>query len=58
MDELSDTLNDLIINDAEYYVSNSATANDAKGNPAINPKTVTRTSDVRGKVTYTSIVIL
>ena len=33
-DELADTLKDLTINDAEYYVANSETANDANGDPA------------------------
>ena len=49
-DELADTLKDLTINDSEYYVSNSATANDAKGDPASDRKTVTHTSDRKGKV--------
>ena len=49
-DELADTLKYLTINDAEYYVANSATKNDAKGDPASNPKTVTHTSDRKGKV--------
>ena len=49
-DELADKLKDLTINDAQYYVSNSATANDAKGDPASDPKTVTHTSDGKGKV--------
>ena len=54
MDELADMLKDLTINDAEYYASKSATKNDVKGNPASNPKTVTHTSDRKGKVTDTS----
>ena len=53
-DELVDTLKDLTINDAEYYVSNSATANDAKGDSSSDPKTVTYTSDGKGKVRDTS----
>ena len=48
------TLKDLTINYAKYYVSNSATATDAKGNPTRNPKTFTHTSDRKGKVTDTS----
>ena len=37
-DKLADRLKDLTINKAEYYVSNSATVNDAKGYPASDPK--------------------
>ena len=47
-------LEDLTINDAEYYVSNSATFNNAKEDPASDPKTVTHTSDRKGKITDTS----
>ena len=50
----SDTLKDLTINDAEYYVSNSETTNYAKGYPASDPKTVTRTSEGKGNVVDTS----
>ena len=53
-DDLEYTLKDLTINDTEYYVSNSDTVNDTKGDPASNPKTVTHTSDGKGKVTDTS----
>ena len=57
--ELAETLKDLTINDAEYYVSDSANTNDAKCNPASNLKTVTQTSDRKKiKVTYTSNGIL
>ena len=42
----------LTINDAEYSVSNSANVNDAKGDPACDPKTVTNTSD-RKKIKVT-----
>ena len=49
-DDLADTLKDLTINDAEYYVSKSATANDAKGDPASDLKTITHTND--GKVKF------
>ena len=49
-----DMLKYLTINYAEYYVSNSVTANDAKGDPAINPKTLTHTSDGKENVTDTS----
>ena len=41
LDELVDMLKYLTINYAEYYVSNSATANGAKGDHAINPSIVT-----------------
>ena len=54
LDELSDTLKYLTINDAEYYISKSETANDAKGDPARNPKTVTHTSDGKGSFTDSS----
>ena len=53
-DELADMLKDLTINDAEYYVSNSVTANDAKWDPASDPKTVTHTRDGKERVTNTS----
>ena len=42
---LSETLRGLTINDAGYYESKSANANDAKGDPASNPKVDTHTSD-------------
>ena len=58
LDEMVDTLNDLTIKNSEYYVSKSAIANDKKGDPASNPKTVTHTSDRKGKVTDTSNGIL
>ena len=44
----------LTINDARYYESESANANDSKGDPARNPKIATQTSDrKKGKVTDT-----
>ena len=49
-DKLADTLKDLTIKNAKYYVSNLATMNDAK----IDPKIVTHTSDGKGKFTDTS----
>ena len=58
LDELADTLKDLTINGAEYYVSNSATVNDAKFSSASNSTTVTHTSDKKGKVIDTSNVNL
>ena len=36
-EDMSDTLKDFTINDAEYYVSNSVLANGAKGDPASDP---------------------
>ena len=45
MDDLADTLKDLTINNAEYYVSNLANLNNAKGNPVRYLKTVTHTSN-------------
>ena len=44
-DEMAEALNILTINDSEYYVSDSANANDAKGDTASDTKTVTYTSD-------------
>ena len=44
-DHLSETLKKLTINNTGYYVSDSANANDAKGDPASGSKTVTHTSD-------------
>ena len=44
-DELAETLKYLTINDAEYYVSDSANANDTKGDLTSDLKTVTHTSD-------------
>ena len=55
-DNLADTLNDLIINDADYYVSYSETANNAKGDSSSNPKTGTHTKYRKGKVTDASNV--
>ena len=43
-DDLAETLNYLTINDSEYYISDSVNANNEKGDPASNPKTVTHTS--------------
>ena len=58
-DDLAEMLKDFTINDAGYYVSDSANANDAKGDPASDTKTFTRTSDRKKiNVTDTSIRIL
>ena len=58
MDKLAETFKDFKINDTEYYVLNIANVNDAKGDPASDPTTVTHTSDGEGNVTYTSNRIL
>ena len=47
LDALEEMLKELAINDAGYYESDSAKRNDAKGNPASDPKTVTYTRDVK-----------
>ena len=44
-DALEEMLKGLTINDAEYYESDSANPNDAKVNPASDPKIATHTSD-------------
>ena len=51
-DNLAETLKDLTINNAEYYVSDSGNTNDANGNPARDSKTVTHRSDGK-KVNFT-----
>ena len=45
MDDLTDALKYLTINNAKYYVSNSATASDAQVNLTHNPKTLTHISN-------------
>ena len=51
-DALAETLKGLTINDSGYY---NLDKNDAKGNPASDPKVATNTSDgKKGKVTNTS----
>ena len=52
-DNLEDTLNNLTINNAEYYLSISSTTNETKSDHASNPKKVTCTSDGKGKFTET-----
>ena len=42
----------MIINDAKYYESDTATESDSQGDPIRNPKTVTHTSNGKGKVMY------
>ena len=57
--KLAETLKDVQINDAKYYVPDSANENEAKGDPASNPKTFNHTSDgKKRKVTDTSNRIL
>ena len=58
-DDLAERLNGLIIKNAGYYVSDSANANDEKGDHTSNPETATHTSDgKKRKVTDTSNGIL
>ena len=45
LDELVKAINNLTINDAEYYESNTATASDAQGDITRNPVKVTHTSN-------------
>ena len=45
LDELVDAVNNLTINDAKYYESNTATASDEQGDLTSNPETVTHTSN-------------
>ena len=55
MDALVETLNNLTINDARYYESDSANVDDAKSDPASDPKAANQTSDgKKRKVTDTS----
>ena len=53
-DEMADALKDLIINDAGYHESDTATASDAQVDPTRDPKTVTHISNGKGKVMETS----
>ena len=54
-DALTETLNNLTINDAGYYESDTANANYDKDNLVSNPKVATHTSDgKKRKVTETS----
>ena len=45
MDALEETLNNLAINNSGYYESDSANTNDAKCDPARNPRVATHTSE-------------
>ena len=59
LDDLPEKLNNLTINNAEYYVSNSANENDTKVDPERDTEKVTHTSDrKKRKVADTSNVIL
>ena len=53
-DDLAYLLEDLIINDAKYYESNSATSSDAQGDTTLDPETVTPISNRKEKVTDTN----
>ena len=44
----------MIINDAKYYESNSATSSDAQGDTTLDPETVTPISNRKEKVTDTN----
>ena len=54
MDDLTDMLKDLAINDATYYELDTATASDAQDYPTHYPKTVTHTSNKNEKDTDNS----
>ena len=54
MDELVEAVNNLTINDAKYYESDTSTANDSQGDLTRNPETVTHTSNGNETVTHTS----
>ena len=59
-DELVDAVKNLIINDAEYYESNTATTSEAQGNLTINTETVNHTSNTNfgKKLSYRTIPVL
>ena len=60
-DELVDAIKDLTINDAEYYESNTETANDAQGDLTCNQETVTHTRNVKFEqklLSYRTIPVL
>ena len=57
MDELEEAANNLTINDAKYYESNTSTASDAQGDLTCNLETVNHTSNGNETVTHTSNVI-
>ena len=52
--DLVDTVNNLIINDAEYFKSNKDTASDTQGDLPIDPETLNTTSNGNETVTHTS----
>ena len=54
LDELADALKYLIIRGAEFYESDTATANDAQGDSTRDQKTATHTSNGNEKITETS----
>ena len=51
--DLVNTVNNLTINNAKYYESNTATSSDAQGDITNNPDTVTNTSNGNETVTRT-----
>ena len=53
LNALEETIKRLTINDAGYYEADSENANDAKGDPASDPKVATHTSD-RNKIIVTN----
>ena len=53
-DKLVDAVNNLTINDAEYYESNAVTTSGAQGYLTRNPETITHTSNGDETVTHTS----
>ena len=54
LDELVDAVNNLTINDAKYYESNTATASDVQGYLTRNPETFTHTINGNETVIHTS----
>ena len=51
-DDLVDAVNNLTMNDAEYYESNTATASDAQSKLASNPETVNHTINGFSNINY------
>ena len=54
LDDLVDAVNNLTINDAKYYESNTATESDTRGNIKCNPETVTHPRNGNETVTHNS----
>ena len=51
-DELTDTIKDVKVNDAEYYESNTAKESSVQGYTTLNPEKVTHTSNRNETVTH------